>query len=132
MESDINTFHGSGTVLDDATLKQLSNKKLVSNFYLKIQEVISTQTGTKKLRNILRIVGWDHLATHAATHAKSGCRVSIEGKLHVARWVGKTGVINVAYEIHLTEPIKLLQGSSEPLSSPLTPTLYPDRPSAGE
>src|SRR6266568_7211161 len=123
MESDLNHFRASGTVRDDCTLKRLSNGKLLSNCYLMIHELVTTQTGSKKLRNIVRVLGWDDLARHAATHAKAGSRVSIEGRLNVARWVGKTGVINVTYEIHLTEPIKPLENQWQ--EQPLTPDLYP-------
>ncbi len=119
MESDLNHFRASGTVRDDCTLKRLSNGKLVSNCYLMIYE----QSGSKKSRTIVRVVGWDDVARHAATHAKAGARVSIEGRLNVARWVGKTGVINVAYEIHLTAPIKPLENQWQ--EQPLTPDLYP-------
>jgi len=51
--------------------------------------------------------------------------VSIEGRLNVARWVGKTGVINVAYQIDLVAPIKPVGQQWKEQLSPLTPDLYP-------
>jgi hypothetical protein len=88
--------------------QEVSGKLLFNNPRTRV----TTQSGsTIQLRNIVRIVGWNELATHAAKVAKSGSRVVIEGRLHVAKWEGKNGQKNVAYEVHLIAPLKPFQAT---------------------
>ena len=88
---DINHWHGTGTILNDATLTELPNQKCVATFRLKVKEIATTRAGAKiPLKNVvLKIVAWKSLAEHARLHGKAGQRVVCHGRIHLSEYRGQ-------------------------------------------
>ena len=128
MECDLNHFHGTGTIINDATLKELPNQKCVASFKLRISEIVTTRAGAKIPKtNVLTILAWNALAEHTTMHGKAGEHVCVHGRVHVADLEGRNGEKNSIFEIHLTTKLTTVEEWMESLPSPppLTPR-YPE------
>jgi hypothetical protein len=91
----INRWHGVGVVVGDPEVRELLNNRSVAIAQIKIIEHVKDI----EIVEVIRLVAFNNLAKHLATHAKAGIIVSAHGRL---KTVDRGG-----FEIRLTEPIGL-------------------------